>query len=147
MRWGTRRFWMPNDFLHIRPHDPLDVFDARAGTTIVKLHMPVEELGWNFYAYAVTESVTTTSNLGALAGAARGEFVLGAAELGLNLGTILQGHQAPKLQADISTGLGPFDVFADVALRQGSEIDRVRYKLNATIGPPPQRLAQRIALI
>jgi len=40
VRWGTARFWTPADFLHIRRRNPLDVFDARTGTTMLKLHFP-----------------------------------------------------------------------------------------------------------
>lgn len=132
VRWGTARFWAPGDFLHIRRRNPLDVFDARAGTTMLKLHMPVESKGWNFYAYALTEGAGPTSTVGTVAGAARAEFVLGQSELGL--GGLLQQNRKPKAQADFSIGLGPIDVYAEGALRYGSEIDRVRYDQNAT--PP-----------
>lgn len=125
VRWGTARFWAPGDFLHIRRRNPLDVFDARAGTTMLKLHLPVEDLGWNFYAYALTENVDATSTVGSVASAARAEFVLGQSELGF--GGLLRQGAKPKAQADFSIGLGPVDLYAEVALRYGSEIDRVRY--------------------
>jgi len=46
VRWGTARFWTPTDFLHIQHRNPLDVFDARTGTTMIKVHVPWEQ-GWN----------------------------------------------------------------------------------------------------
>ncbi|MDX2020225.1 MAG: hypothetical protein SF187_08285 [Deltaproteobacteria bacterium] len=131
VRWGTARFWAPGDFLHIRRRNPLDVFDARAGTTMLKLHMPVESKGWNFYAYALTEGAGPTTTVGTLAGAARAEFVLGQSELGL--GGLLQEGRKPKTQADFSIGIGPFDLYGEVAIRYGSEVDRVRYDENATL--------------
>jgi len=40
VRWGTGRFWQPTDYLHSLKRNPLDVFDARGGTSMVKLHVP-----------------------------------------------------------------------------------------------------------
>jgi hypothetical protein len=131
VRWGTARFWAPTDYLHLRPRNPLDVFDARTGTTMVKLHLPIESRQWNFYAYGITEGQGATSTLGSLAGAARAEFVLGTTELGL--GVFGQRDKKPKLAADLSTGIGDFDFHGELALRYLDDIDRVRYEPNATI--------------
>lgn len=138
VRWGTGRFWTPSDFLHITLRNPLAVFDARVGTTMVKFHLPVEALGWNFYGYVVTESEGATPNVGAIAGAARAEFVLGTSELGL--GALVKDGRKPRLQADLSTGIGDFDLYGEVALRYGSEIDRVRFDDTAVVPPAPERL-------
>jgi hypothetical protein len=137
VRWGTARFWTPTDFLHLRKRNPLDVFDARTGTSMLKLHLPWEEKGWNFYAYGITEGMGPT--VGDLAGAARAEVVLGTAELGL--GALVQRNRKPKLAADLSTGIWDFDVYGEAALRYGSEIDRVGYDPTAAIpsgATPPQ---------
>jgi hypothetical protein len=123
VRWGTARFWTPTDFLHLRHRNPLDVFDARTGTSMLKLHLPWESKGWNFYAYGVTESNGPT--LGSIAGAARAEMVLGTSELGL--GALVQRGHKPKLAADLSTGIWDFDLYGELALRYGSEIDLVNY--------------------
>ncbi len=122
-RWGTARFWTPTDFLHVRKRNPLDVFDARSGTTMLKLHLPWEDRGWNFYAYAIGEQAEVTSKVGDVAGAARAEIVLGTAEAGL--GAVVQrGHKA-KLAADLSAGVWDVDLYGEVALRHAGEIDRV----------------------
>jgi hypothetical protein len=131
VRWGTARFWAPTDYLHLRPRNPLDVFDARTGTTMVKLHVPIESRQWNFYAYGITEGTGATSTLSKIAGAARAEFVLGTTELGL--GAYIQKDKKPKFAADLSTGIGDFDVYGELALRYLDDIDRVRYDPNATI--------------
>ena len=125
VRWGTARFWTPSDFLHLRPRNPLDVFDARTGTTMIKLHLPVESRAWNFYGYLLTESTGATSTLGSVAAAARAELVFGPAELGL--GALAKRGQEPKFASDLSFGVGDFDVYGELALRSGNEIDRVRY--------------------
>jgi hypothetical protein len=123
VRWGTARIWNPTDFLHVTRRNPLDVFDARTGTSMLKLHVPWEEHGWNFYAYGLTEN--GGPKLGDLAGAARAEVVLGASELGL--GGLFQRNRKPKLAADLSFGLWDFDFYGEMALRYGSEIDRLLY--------------------
>jgi hypothetical protein len=133
VRWGTGRFWTPTDFLHIRRRNPLDVFDARTGTTMLKLHFPWEARGWNFYAYGIYEDAGPTPRLGDIAGAARAEIVLGSTEIGA--GALVKSGQKPRIGIDISTGLWEFDVYGEMALRYGSEIDRVTYNPNATFVP------------
>ena len=138
VRWGTGHFWAPSDFLHLRPRNPLDVFDARTGTTMLKLHLPIESRAWNFYGYLLTESTGTTSTLGSVAAATRAELVLGPAELGL--GALARRSQKPKFAGDLSFGLGDFDFYGELALRSGNEVDRVRYDAGATPpapGTPP----------
>ena len=122
-RWGTARFWSPTDFLHVRRRDPLAVFDARTGTTMLKLHVPWEALGWNFYAYGLLEDVERTSTVGQISGAGRAEIVFGTTEVGL--GALVQKDRKPKLAADVSTGIWDLDFYGELALRYGSEIDRV----------------------
>jgi hypothetical protein len=123
VRWGTARFWTPTDYLHLIHRNPLDVFDARTGSSMVKLHVPWESKGWNFYAYGITEQNGPT--LGTIAGAARAEMVLGTSELGL--GALVQEHRKPKWAVDLSTGIWDFDLYGELALRYGSEIDRITY--------------------
>ncbi len=135
VRWGTGHFWAPTDFLHLRPRNPLDVFDARTGTTMLKLHLPVESRAWNFYGYLLTESNTSTATLGSVAAATRAELVLGPAELGL--GAVGQRSEKPKFAADLSFGVGDIDVYGELGLRTGNNIDRVRYDANAALPPAP----------
>ena len=140
VRWGTARFWTPTDFLHIQHRNPLDVFDARTGTTMLKLHVPWEAQGWNFYAYGLTEGADATPTASALAGAARAEMVWSSAELGLG-GLVQRGHK-PKLAADVSAGIWDLDFYGEVALRFGQDIDRVRFDssvdpLSLTLGTLP----------
>ena len=104
VRWGTARLWTPADLLHTRRRNCLDVFDARTGTTMIKAHLPIESLAWNFYACAVTENQRGTPSLAGVAGAARAEIVLGSSELGL--GVFLRHRAKPKYAADLSLGLG-----------------------------------------
>jgi hypothetical protein len=149
VRWGTARFWTPTDFLHITSRNPLDVFDARTGTTMIKLHLPWESQGWNFYAYGLTESADATQTASKVAGAARAEIVLGAAELGL--GALFQRGRKPKMAADFSAGVWDLDFYGEVALRFAQDIDRVRFDSNVdpsslSLGPPPTGTVDQNAL-
>jgi hypothetical protein len=133
VKWGTARFWTPTDFLHPQARNPIAAFDARTGFTMVKVHVPWEAQGANFYAFALVEGVTQTDaqgraisgsdgsgTLGQMGGAARAEFVLGAAELGLD--SVVYKGRKPKFGGDLSFGIGDFDLYVDAALRYGSEI-------------------------
>jgi hypothetical protein len=126
VRWGTVRFWRPTDFLHLQPRDLLQVFDPRTGTTMLKLHLPWEERSWNLYAYALFEGERNVGSLGSIAGAVRGEIVLGAIEVGA--GVLTQQSRKPKIGIDMSADIWDVDVYGELALRYGSEIDRVSYR-------------------
>jgi hypothetical protein len=134
VRWGTARFWTPADFLHVRRRNPLDVFDARTGTTMLKVHLPVESKAWNFYGYAVTEGQSGAPTLSTLAGAARAEFVLDSTELGL--GILGRPHSPAKFAADLSTGIGDVDVYGELGVLDGRESDRVRFEPNPQLPMP-----------
>jgi hypothetical protein len=124
VRWGTGRFWQPTDYLHLLRRNPLDVFDARQGTSMLKLHVPWEERAWNFYAFGVIEDPNTASDtLRRVAGAARAEIVIGGAEIGLD--AMVKRDQKPRFGIDISTGIWDFDLYADVAIRYGQDFRTV----------------------
>ena len=120
VRWGTGRFWQPTDYLHPLKRNPLDVFDARPGTSMVKLHFPWEERAWNFYAFGVAEDPnTSTPTLRQVAGGARAEIVVGGAEIGLD--ALVKRDAKPRFGIDVSTGIYDFDVYADVGIRSGED--------------------------
>jgi hypothetical protein len=124
VRWGTGRFWQPTDYLHPIKRNPLDVFDARAGVTMLKLHVPWEARGWNFYGFGVFEDPNQPSNtLRRVAGGARAELVIADAELGLDV--LVKADQKPRYGIDLSTGIWEFDVYADVGIRSGQDFNVV----------------------
>ena len=127
VRWGTGRFWQPTDYLHSLKRNPLDVFDARGGTSMLKLHVPWEDKGWNFYGVAVTEDPTdATASLTQVAGGGRAEIIILGAEVGID--ALFKRYQKPRVGIDLSTGIGDFDVYADVGLRAGEDFNVV-YKI------------------
>jgi hypothetical protein len=120
VHWGTGRFWQPTDYLHQQKRNPLDVFDARPGTTMLKLNVPWEEKGWNFYGFAVAEDPNApTPTLRQVAGAFRIEGVIAGVEVGAD--TYLRRGDKPRFGFDLSTGIWDFDVYGDVAIRPGSD--------------------------
>ena len=60
VRWGTGRFWQPTDYLHPLKRNPLDVFDARAGTTMLKLHVPWEDARLELLRLRASPRIRTT---------------------------------------------------------------------------------------
>ncbi len=157
VKWGTGRFWNPTDFLHAVRRDPLAVFDARTGTTMLRVHVPWERRGWNFYGIAIAEPLTAAPSTGALdpstgglgasaagapdpqqvggiGGAARAEIVLGPSELGL--GAVVQrGHRA-RFALDASAGVLDLDLYGEAALKTGSELPLYRERAGAGPGTP-----------
>jgi hypothetical protein len=128
VRWGVSRIWYPTDFLNSRPRDPLNPFDVRLGVNMLKVHVPVESLGWNFYGYGIMDAVTVDSNgisVGELGGAVRAELVLGPAEVGL--GAVWQRGRRPRYALDLSSALGPVDVYAEAAFRDARDFVLFRY--------------------
>jgi hypothetical protein len=137
VKWGVGKFWNPTDYLHPVKRNPLAVFDTRTGTTMVKVHVPWEKEGWNFYGIALLEDAagdtTRTSNrLGRVGAGGRAEIVLGPAELGLD--ALAQDGHHPRYGLDVSTGLGPFDLYGEAALRDG--VDGSHWRRTAATANP-----------
>ena len=110
VRFGATRFWNPVDVINNVKYNPLLFFDDRVGPTMIKFHVPIESKGWNFYGIVLSENAVKAEQVGAVL---RGEFVLGQAELGL-VGALRKG-QDPKIGADLSAGVGDFDVTGEFA--------------------------------
>jgi hypothetical protein len=133
VRWGTGHFWQPTDYLHPVRRNPLDVFDARPGTTMLKVNVPWEEKGWNFYGFAIAEDPDApTPTLRQVAGAFRAEVVLAGVELGAD--TYLRRDHNPRYGFDLSTGIGDFDVYADIAVRPGDDFEHYFTDQNVVSG-------------
>jgi hypothetical protein len=127
VRWGAARLWAPTDYMHQAARNPLLPFDSRAGTTMLKLHLPWEAQGWNFYAYALPESGTAaTSRPADVAGALRTEMVFGDLEAGL--GVFGRRNNKAKFAGDVSFGLWDLDIFGEAALRNAGDVDFVTFQ-------------------
>jgi hypothetical protein len=133
VRWGTARFWTPTDYLHMLPRNPLLPFDSRSGVTMLKLHVPWEERGWNFYAYALPENPDATDTTRKVAVAARTEVVFGAFEAGA--GVFGRQNSRAKFAGDVSFGVWDLDFYGEVAVRDAADVDFVHYQAPSQCAP------------
>lgn len=131
LKWGSGRFWNPTDFLNPALRDPLAAFDERLGVNLIKLHVPVESLGMNWYALADLEDAGTPREVG---GALRGEVVVGTAEFALSASA--RRDRPTFVGFDVSTALGDFDLHVETAARYGDKTPFYRGKLDPTTVPP-----------
>jgi hypothetical protein len=144
-KWGVGHFWNPTDYLHPQKRDPLAVFDQRTGTTMVKVHVPWEQRGWNFYAVSVLEDVSgvtptkadgspDSNRLGRVGVGGRAEIVVGGVELGAD--ALVQDRHRPRFGVDFSTGIWDLDVYGEAALRTSLDAPRWRVKPGADPSDP-----------
>ena len=128
VKWGVGKFWNPTDYLHPVKRDPLAVFDDRAGTSMLKVHLPWEKRGWNAYGVAFLEDLRgsgrATGRLGRVAGGGRVEVVLGTVELAAD--ALVQDASAARYGLDASAGIWDLDVYAELALQEGTDGPRWR---------------------
>ena len=114
LKWGSSRFWNPSDFVNLSIRDPLAVFDQRFGPSLIKLHYPIESLGWNFYAIATMDNVKKSDDVG---GAVRGEFLFGNTEIALS--TLAKKNQPLRMAFDISTAVWDLDFRFEGTVQHG----------------------------
>ncbi len=65
VKYGATRIWNPVDVINATRRDPFAPFDSRPGVPMLKLHFPVESLGWNFYLLGLLDKVTSLDRAGA----------------------------------------------------------------------------------
>jgi hypothetical protein len=131
IRWGTGRFWNPTDFVNQDIRNSVDFFDQRIGQDLVKIHFPLESLGWNLYLVAMTGQAQVLGELGL---AARAEFLVGETEIALS--TMARQGAPIVFGADISTGIWIFDLRAEGILQQGLRQRRFKGELDLEPFPP-----------
>ena len=119
VKWGTASIWNPTDFLSPQRRNPLEFIDVRTGASMLKVHVPWEATGWNFYAIGLLDNAGPANTLGEVGGAARAELVFGETEVAAS-GVLVRGRK-PRFGLDFSSGLGPFDVYGELALQQGTD--------------------------
>lgn len=134
LKWGSGRFWNPTDFVAREPRDPFALFDRRLGQEMLKLHIPNEKHGFNYYAVVQWADAARNDDMGL---ALRGEFAfLGTGELSLSA---QRRRGAPlRLGVDVSSALGPIDIHVEAAFTKRE--NRLFYKgsLDPSTGTLPQ---------
>lgn len=132
IKWGAARFWNPTDFLNQRRLEPLAIFDERLGVPLIKVHVPIEALGWNLYALALLDGADEPGDVG---GALRIEAVAGTAEISASVAA--RRGDPLRLGADVSAGLGPIDVVCEAAVTWGGDQRRWVGELDLATGATP----------
>jgi hypothetical protein len=133
VKWGVGRLWNPSDFLNAQKRDPLAPFDLRLGINAVKVHVPIESLGWNFYGYGLLDNNGPAGKLFQVGGALRAEILLGPAEVSVS-GAWVNGRR-PRYAVDASAPVGPVDVYAEVSFRDGADFTQYRDRIDEIDGP------------
>lgn len=116
VKWGSGYFWNPTDFLNKSRKDPLARFDARLGLDMLKIHVPVEKYGWNFYAMTTMENADKPSNIGV---AGRAEFAFWQMETSFM--AAWKKNDALYLGADVTMGVSWFDFKVEASLTHNSQ--------------------------
>jgi hypothetical protein len=111
IRWGATRIWNPVDMVNSTRRVPLELFDERTGVSMLKLHLPIESLGWNLYALALIDQADSIDETGV---AGRAEFVLGTMELALS-GAWRKDTDA-KAGIDLSAGVLDLDLVSEAGM-------------------------------
>jgi hypothetical protein len=117
VKWGAAHFWFPTDFLNPVKLRPLSLFDERTGTTMIKAQVPIESAKMNLWAIAVVDNLVVADTIGKVGAAGRAEVVFGQTEVGVDF--LAQNGTYPRYGADISFGLGDFDLYTEVAMLDG----------------------------
>lgn len=118
MRWGTTRLWNPVDVIYAARRNPLTLFDQRTGIPMVKLHFPIDSLGWNAYILALGERGDNLRNWGV---AGRLEAVFGTLEVGVT--AMKRMDVDPRLGLDWSAGIWELDITGELGLRRDAKGD------------------------
>ncbi len=152
VKWGTGQIWNPTDFLSPQRRNPLAFVDLRTGVSMLKLHVPWEARGWNLYGIAVMDDLGTdagalvdtrgnptvtpggsepVNRLSRVGAALRAEVVLGPAEVGAS--AVAQRGRKPRFGLDLSSALGPIDVYGELALKKGTDSPLYRLPEGTTL--------------
>lgn len=133
LKWGSARFWNPTDFLAAEVRNPFEDFDARLGEDLFKIHLPFEGQGHNVYAVAKMPN-QNGARVNDASAAIRGEFVIATSELALTSAFRSKGRIS--LGADVSAGVGPFDIYSENGWTRSPE----RIRFSGEFSPSTQTL-------
>ena len=137
LRWGAGRFWNPTDFLNPIKRDPLAIFDQRVGINLLKIHVPIESQGSNYYVLAALQNAATPRQI---AGAARAEILIDQTEI---IVTVADQDNGPlQLGLDVSSGVGLFDLRLEAALSHNVTTPFFRGAFDATAGILPEQYSR-----
>lgn len=133
LKWGSATFWNPTDFFAVTAKDPFADYDVRPGANLLKIHVPFEKSGHNFYVLA---NFDDSSRINGSKSAARAELNYGLGNFSGEVAlTFAGGRNLPRQWGlDLNTALGPIDIIVESALTHKSQNDffRVATSSNGT---------------
>jgi hypothetical protein len=140
VKWGRGRFWNPIDFTAREVKDPFALFDRRLGQEMIKLHLPFEKSGHNFYLITQFDDTLRNDDVGL---AARAEFSVGEnGEFAISAQS--KRDQAVKVGIDAGFGLGNFDFGIESVWLSRDRRPRYRGDLDiATLRFPSQDIDEK----
>ena len=116
VRW-ERAEYESTDFVNAQRRDPLAIFDARPGISLLKVHVPFESTGTNLYAIAQFDDVQTVDEVG---GVFRIEQTMGPTESSVSVG--VRQDQPLRIEwSRLSGGIGPLELRGEYAVIHGGE--------------------------
>jgi hypothetical protein len=156
VKWGTGQYFNPDDFLASQPRDPLAVFDARLGVSMLRVQVPWERTGLSFTAVALFESTQNISTTGTTIGSSAGsvnlisgtqnasngllEDVGGAGQIewdfrggAVGVNALAQRNRAWRVGSYLTAGVGDFDLYGEAVVKQC--LDFPNSTPNTTCGP------------
>jgi hypothetical protein len=141
VKWGTGQYFNPDDFLASQPRDPLAVFDARLGVSMLRVQIPWERTGLSFSAVALFETTQNISTTGTTVGSSGGsvnlisatpntsngllEDVGGAGQVewdfrggAVGVNALAQRNRAWRVGSYVTAGVGDFDLYGEAVVKQ-----------------------------
>lgn len=118
LRWGATHVWNPVDVINPTKFNPLAFFDERVGVPMLKVTVPLEKQGWNWYGLLLTDNAVTVNRIGVAtrfemsASSHFGDTGVLSGEGGVTLKA--QKGQDPKVGLDASITVDDFDFIGEL---------------------------------
>lgn len=127
VNWGVGYFFSPADLLNLTEIDPENPDAEREGPVSLKVQAPINV--HNLYIYLTANNIDAWNDIGV---AAKSEFVLGPAELGI--GGLYQKDVSPSAMMTVTFPLWDIDFYGEAVVRYGSERVFVEESETALLG-------------
>ncbi len=127
--WGVGYFFSPADVLNLQTIDVLNPTAQREGPVTLRMNIPIPNSQHNIWAYGVVDTETLVPE--DIAAAVKGEFVIGAWELGL--GGYYKRDTPIRGVFTASGSIKDISLFGEATLSRGSE---KKWANSVTAAPP-----------
>lgn len=140
MKWGQGSIFRPTDFLRKVNPTPLEKYDLRPGIDMFRVQIPVKPINQTLYGLAFVDTFGEGENRLRKGAAFRVEQAFTAGEFAAS--AVFVDQRKPRYGFDINFGLGPFDVYGEVAMLHDPDSQRWARQSDGSFAPvtykPPQ---------